>query len=538
MGTARAPLGLLALHPSRLLATLANDLGLALQRNVGLEAFARKITALDGGANGATGFVLVFAVAEATLFGKLLHVGEGDTDARIGIPEAQPAHARHIDHVAAVGTGHHLAAHRGMTARAIGLAHRPRLLHIAPNKQVDQARFTHATSPDKHSRRPLGHERAHSLDAFGHRLRHDERLHVRADKRQDALADALDLVLALGEIGFGEHDGHGGTRFMGEHQLALQPAHIHFRRRLRHDNAIEVGGKHLGNGALGGVFPYELAGAGKHLYDERLVVALGKRDAHPVADHRADALALHERRRVLAAKLSPVLKTHQGEPAVELDDAPSGNRFFQQLPLTLAFPQVAEQSHESKPNGGERSANRKRLGTELVGEMYALRDHGDACRVHVAQPLVLGASKMEHAADLQHCPRCPIAAERVDVRRGLARHQHRNRCVARARGLGKRNPYHTVARVDDIAHRLAGDLHGLLVIVGIGVRQIDDGRIVDERRVGSLLGIHQVGVVLVIVVVREGGCRQAREQAKHCRKHSQKGAAGKRSPGCHIVPNH
>ena len=326
----------------------------------------------------------MLAVAEAALFGKLLHVGEGDADARIGIPQAKPAHARHIDHVAAVGNGHHLAAHRGVTARAIGLAHRPCFLHIAPNKEVDQARFTHAASPDKHSRRPLGHKRAHGLDAFGHRLRHNERLHVRANKRQDTLADARDLVLAFGEIGFGEHDGHGGTRFVGEHQLAFQPAHIHFRRRLRHDNAIEVGGKHLGNGALGGIFPHELAGAGKHLDNERLVVALGKRDAHPIADHRADALALHERRRVLAAKLPPVLKTHQGEPTVELDDAPGGNRFFQQLPLTLAFPQVAEQSHERKPDGGERGANRERLGAELVDMMCALRDHGDARRVHVA----------------------------------------------------------------------------------------------------------------------------------------------------------
>ena len=153
---------------------------------------------------------------------------------------------------------------------------------------------------------------------------------------------------------------------------------------MRHDNAIEVGGKHLGNGALGGVFPHELAGAGKHLYDERLVVALGKQNAHPVADHRANALALNERRRMLAAKLSPVLKAHQREPAVELDDAPGGNRFFQQLPLTLAFPQVAKQSHESKPDGGERGTERKRLGAELVGVMYALRDHGDARRMHVA----------------------------------------------------------------------------------------------------------------------------------------------------------
>ena len=42
------------------------------------------------------------------------------------------------------------------------------------------------------------------------------------------VADALDLVLAFGKIGLREHDGHGGARFVGKHQLALQPAHIHF----------------------------------------------------------------------------------------------------------------------------------------------------------------------------------------------------------------------------------------------------------------------------------------------------------------------
>ena len=113
-------------------------------------------------------------------------------------------------------------------ARTIGFTHRPRLLHITSNKQVDQARLAHAASPDKHRRCPLGHERAHGFDAFGHRFRHDERLHIRADKRPNALADALDLVLAFGEIGLREHDGHGGARFMSEHQFALQPAHIHF----------------------------------------------------------------------------------------------------------------------------------------------------------------------------------------------------------------------------------------------------------------------------------------------------------------------
>ena len=170
----------------------------------------------------------MLAIAEATLLGKLFHVGEGNADTCVGIPEAQTAHAWHINHIAAMGNGHHLAAHRGVTARTIGLTHRPRLLHITPNKQVDQARLAHAASPDKHSRRPLGHERAHGFDAFGHRLRHDKRLHVRTDKCQNALADALDRVLAFGKVGLGEHDGHGGTRFVGEHQFALQPTHIHF----------------------------------------------------------------------------------------------------------------------------------------------------------------------------------------------------------------------------------------------------------------------------------------------------------------------
>ena len=64
----------------------------------------------------------MLAIAEAALLGKLFHVGEGNTDTCVGIPEAQTAHAWHVDHVAAVGNSHHLAAHRGVAALAIPLA--------------------------------------------------------------------------------------------------------------------------------------------------------------------------------------------------------------------------------------------------------------------------------------------------------------------------------------------------------------------------------------------------------------------------------
>ena len=158
--------------------------------------------------------------------------------------------------------------------------------------------------------------------------------------------------------------------------------------------------------------------------------------------------------------------------------------------------------------------------------------------MHVAQSLVFGAGEVEHPANLQHRPCGAIASERVDMRRGLARHQHRNRCVARVRGLDERDPDHAVARIDDVSHRLAGNLHGLLVVVGIGVRQVDDRRIVDKRRVGSLLRVYQVGIIFAVAVVRESGSRHAREQAKRYRERNPQRASGKRGPRCRIVPAH
>ena len=60
-------------------------------------------------------------------------------------------------------------------------------------------------------------------------------------------------------------------------------------------------------------------------------------------------------------------------------------------------------------------------------------------------------------------------------------------------------------RTDAIAHDLAGDLHGLLVEVRVGVLQVGDGRFVDERAVGQLLRVDQVIGPCDLAVVRLAG---------------------------------
>ena len=72
-----------------------------------------------------------------------------------------------------------------------------------------------------------------------------------------------------------------------------------------------------------------------------------------------------------------------------------------------------------------------------------------------------------------------------------------------------------VAGGDAIAHHLAGDLHRLLVVIGISRAQVRDGRVVDKRAVGQLRDVD--GVVAFGGLVGEG-CLWARERRERQRK--------------------
>ena len=89
---------------------------------VGRVALRCQLTGFHSRAHGAARLLVVGAVAEAARFGQGLHVGEGGTDARLGVPKPEAPHARHIHDAAGAGHLHNLAAHRGVAALAIPLA--------------------------------------------------------------------------------------------------------------------------------------------------------------------------------------------------------------------------------------------------------------------------------------------------------------------------------------------------------------------------------------------------------------------------------
>ena len=188
-----------------------------LERLVAGETFRGNLARVYGCTYCAAGFVFVLAVAEAAALRRLLDVRERGTDARIGIPQPQPTHARHVNHVAAAGHGDHLAAYRGVTTLAVALAHAARFLHFFANKHVDQARLAHTGLTDKHGSSTCGHKGAHGFHALRIAVGHHQRAHVRARQRAHAGGNLLHLRLAFGQVSFCEHHSYRRAGFVCQH---------------------------------------------------------------------------------------------------------------------------------------------------------------------------------------------------------------------------------------------------------------------------------------------------------------------------------
>ena len=142
------------------------------------------------------------------------------------------------------------------------------------------------------------------------------------DQRTHLVAHGPNLGVVLRQVGLGEHDGHCGTRLIGEHELALKTTAVHLREGLGNDDAIEVGGEHLGDRALGRILAHEGAAARKDSLDDAHVMVVGRGDLHAIADNGPNLLALDQRRRVLAAQRLAVGEAHQRESPVELHHLP------------------------------------------------------------------------------------------------------------------------------------------------------------------------------------------------------------------------
>ena len=154
--------------------------------------------------------------------------------------------------------------------------------------------------------------------------------------------------------------------------------------------------------------------------------------------------------------------------------------------------------------------------------VLALIHHGHDVGVQVGESLVLGAHQVERTAHLQLRAGGAVLAKRVYLRRLLDGHQHRHRCGGVLLVGGERDPPVAVvqALADAVPDGLAHHLHGLVVVVCIGVAERRDGGVVDERAVGTLLGVHQV-----LVVVRERRAWHERRRQRPSQHERGKGAA-------------
>ena len=130
---------------------------------------------------------------------------------------------------------------------------------------------------------------------------------------------------------------------------------------------------------------------------------------------------------------------------------------------------------------------------------------------------MIGAHEMERATHLQDGARSTILAERVDLRCRFVAHIHRDRRRIALRG--KRDPPMPPrhAGTDAVADDLACYLHGLIVVIGIGAAEVDDGRVVDERAVGQLLRVHRIVALGRLIGMR--GSRQRKHRRKQHGQH-------------------
>ena len=131
------------------------------------------------------------------------------------------------------------------------------------------------------------------------------------------------------------------------------------------------------------------------------------------------------------------------------------------------------------------------LTSNLVGSGLALLRDRHHLRMQIGRAVVVGARQVERAAHLQRGALAAVGAVRVHLVGGLVGkvNGHRGRIGGRCQ---LQPAMAAVAGGDAIAHHLAGDLHRLLVVIGVGRAQVRDGRVVDKRAVRQLRDVDGV----------------------------------------------
>jgi hypothetical protein len=264
----------------------------------------------------------VAAVAEAATGGEPGDVLEGGVETLLGVPELELADPRVVDQQGAVGQPDQLAVGGGVAPAVVPLAHLGGRHHRLAVQRVDQGRLAGARRADQGdggARLEVLAELLQPLAALG-----------RGDVDRNVAGDPLDLGdLGLevgGEVGLVEHDHRLGAALPRGDQEALEPARVVVAVHAHHhEHPVEVGGHHLGLGALARHFAQEARGAVEHRHDVgELAAPLRALDEHPVADRGQLVRALGAvAQRPLGPRLELALRSdQQAHPAVLADDAP------------------------------------------------------------------------------------------------------------------------------------------------------------------------------------------------------------------------
>ena len=137
------------------------------------------------------------------------------------------AHARRVDQPPAPGHGDQLRRHGGVATPLVAGAHRRGVLAILTDQRVDERRLAHAAGAEEGDRRSGPDERPQLPEAGVPAPARDDHRHP----ERDLLQLATRRLGIVDEIGLGEHHHGIGPAVEPEHQLALEPALVGWRRR-------------------------------------------------------------------------------------------------------------------------------------------------------------------------------------------------------------------------------------------------------------------------------------------------------------------
>lgn len=232
----------------------------AVELHVIFEAGGIQRAGVEGGADGAGGFVLVAAVGEFALGGEGVDVGEGVDEGVGGFAECEAAETGGVDDEAAGGGADEVAEGGAVATFVVEFAGFHHVLDVGVGECVDEGGLADAGGTEDDGGGSGGEVMADGVEGGG---RFD------ADGVEGGVAgDGAGLVEeglgVFAEVGFGEEDDGACAGFAGEGEVAFEAAEVEvFVEGGAEEGEVDVGGEELlvgGESADEGGFSREDAG--------------------------------------------------------------------------------------------------------------------------------------------------------------------------------------------------------------------------------------------------------------------------------------